>query len=79
MLGLVTGEPVDHKFQIQYNNDNDMLEDKYMTMKITEVLEPRDDGFLAEDVALIQEIAENPEWSPAQSAEDFLAEMAQWQ
>jgi len=50
-----------------------------MTMKITEVLEPRDDGFLAEDVALILGVAEHPEWSPAQSAEDFLAEMAQWQ
>ena len=56
-----------------------MLEDKYMTMKITEILEPQDNGFLAEDIELIEQVVTDPQWSEASTADDFLAEMAQWQ
>jgi len=49
-----------------------------MTMKITEVLEPHYDDLLQEHAEQILEVAENPEWSPAVSADQFLAEMAQW-
>jgi hypothetical protein len=56
-----------------------MLEDKYMTMKITEITEPPQSGFLTEDLRLIEAVVNDPQWSPPQTADDFLAEMAQWQ
>ena len=50
-----------------------------MTMNITEIIQPRDQGFLAEDICVIEQVAADPQWSEATTADDFLAEMAQWQ
>ena len=77
MLGPATGNTVDQKRLFQYNID--MLEDKYMTMLITEITEPATQEFLAEELEIIESVVQNPQWSPVMTAEDFLAEMAQWQ